>query len=121
MANENIIKANAEVLDLLLTCPIVKADADQGIVFANVGERLVLANVYNRSNKAIELMRNNLSELGLTSAKKLSPEAVEIKADNFRKLEECGFKGFAAEVVSCVLNGFNHEMEGEEVAVATVE
>ena len=87
MANENIVRANAEVLDLLLTCPIVDANEKEGFLQFSVNDRLVLASVNYRSNIARQLMFNQLEKMGLSRANKLTPQALETKLENFSKLE----------------------------------
>ena len=120
MANENIIKASADILDLLLPYELLNVDEDLGVCLFGVKNKPVMASLYWTSNTARELMHRNLEKMGITHTAELSPEAAENKVCNLEKLLKCELSKEASEVFACVAER-SSVLEDEEVAVATVE
>ena len=111
MAIENIVKANADILGLLLPhCPIVDYNSIEGadVLHFDAQGRQVMVNVYNRSTTARELTKRQIERIVGTEM------AVDkdILADNLEKMAEyrLDMTGMSADIVDVAVGRY---MQGE--------
>ncbi len=121
MAINYIAEANADIFNLLLSCPIIGADMDNGIFLFDVNGKPFMYNSCNRSNTARDLTRNAIAKAGIMDMER----SKEVEATNLEYIRGNMPKesGMVSEVLNSVINRHKEAGQGinENVAVATAE
>ncbi len=123
MAIENIVKANADILGLLLPhCPIVDCNSVEGtdVLHFDVNGKQVMISVYNKSNTARELTKRNIERV---MEKGMVADSV-ILADNIEKMIEyrSDMTGMSADIIDMAMATYlSSENVAEATPVASIE
>ena len=121
MAINYIAEANADIFNLLLSCPIIGADMDNGVFLFDVNGKPFMYNSCNRSNTARDLTRNAIEKAGVMDMAR----SQEVEATNLEYIKDNMPKesGLVSDVLNSVISRHAEAEQGitENVAVATAE